>query len=326
MEPTTISEPVVSSEVTRELVTIAARFLATLSERQRERALMDFDVPERHDWHYVPRQRPGVALREMDEAQRCAALALLHVGLSEAGGRAALAIMERENILRRTDPSERYDPLDYAFAVYGDPRQSPWAWSVEGHHLSLHFTLISATKITVTPLFMGVAPFFLHEEGAAHPVLVQERDLAFEIVRALDGQDRELAIIADRSMGDILSGPGREESLRRPAGLPLGRLPDGRRDAVLRLMDTYLGRLRPELAEMERVRLREAGIENLHFAWAGSLAPDRPHYYRLHGPTLLLEYDNSQDQANHIHTVWHDPGLSFGDALRNHYERGHPRA
>ena len=323
----TISEPLVSSEVTRELAAIAADFLDALDEHQREQALMGFDAAERHDWHYVPRQRPGLALREMDEAQRDAALALLHVGLSEAGGRAALAIMERENVLRRTDASEGYDPLDYAFAVYGDPRQPPpWAWSVEGHHLSLHFTLISATEITVTPFFMGVAPLLLHEgEGAAGPVLLDERDLAFEIVRALDTRDRERAIIADRSMGDILAGPGREESLRTPVGLPLGRVSDARRGAVLRLLDIYLGRLRPELAEMERVRLREAGIETLHFAWAGALDPGRPHYYRLHGPTLLLEYDNSQEQANHVHTVWHDPGLSFGDALRDHYERGHRR-
>jgi hypothetical protein len=190
----------------------------------------------------------------------------------------------------------------------------------------LHFTIISETAITVTPLFMGVAPLVLHEAGRERaPVLLQERDLAFEIVHALAREEREQAIIADRSMGDILSGPGREESLRIPTGLSLGRLPDARRETVLRLLDTYLDRLRPELAEMERARLRQAGVESLHFAWAGSLDPSHPHYYRLHGPTLLLEYDNSQEEANHVHTVWHDPGLAFGDTLREHYERGHPR-
>jgi hypothetical protein len=263
----------------------------------------------------------------MDETQRTAAMALLRVGLSEAGARKALAIMDRETILKRTRTSERYDPLDYAFALYGDPRRPPpWAWSVEGHHLSLHFTLISETEMTVTPLFMGVAPLLVHEGGGAwEPVLLGERDLALQIVRGLEGQDREQAIIAERSMGDILTGPGREESLRAPMGLPLGRLADARRDAVLRLIDKYLLRLRKELAEACRARLREAGVENLHFAWAGPLDPGRPHYYRIHGPTLLLEYDNTQEEANHVHTVWHDPGLSFGDALKDHYERGHVR-
>jgi hypothetical protein len=322
-----VSVPVVSSELTRELAATAAGFLASLNERQCGRALMSFDSGERHDWHYVPRQRPGLALREMDERQRTAAMALLHVGLSEAGMRKALAIMDREILLKRTKLSERYDRLDYAFAVYGDPRRPPpWAWSVEGHHLSLHFTLISETEMTVTPFFMGVAPLVVHEgEGASEPVLLGERDLALQIVRGLDGQDREQAIIAGRSMGDILTGPGREESLRVPMGLPLGRLADVWRDGVLRLVDEYLLRLRQELAEVERTRLREAGIENLHFAWAGPLDPGKPHYYRIHGPTLLLEYDNTQEEANHVHTVWHDPGLSFGDALKDHYERAHVR-
>ena len=155
-------------------------------------------------------------------------------------------------------------------------------------------------------------------------MLLRERDLAAQIVRALDAEEREQAIIADRSMGDILSGPGREESLHTTVGLPLGRLTDSRREAVLALVDEYLGRLRLELAGVERARLREAGVENLHFAWAGPLDPGKPHYYRIHGPSLLLEYDNTQKDASHIHTVWHDPGLGFGgDALRDHYDRNH---
>jgi Protein of unknown function (DUF3500) len=176
-------------------------------------------------------------------------------------------------------------------------------------------------------MFMGVAPLLAHEgEGVLDPVLLRERDLAIQIVRALEGEEREQAILADRSMGDILSGPGREESLRTPIGLPLRRLSDARRNAVVALVQEYLVRLRRELADVELARLREAGVENLHFAWAGALDPGQPHYYRIHGPTLLLEYDNTQENANHIHSVWHDPRLSFGgDALRDHYERSHER-
>lgn len=149
---------------------------------------------------------------------------------------------------------------------------------------------------------------------------LHERDLAIQIVRALEGEEREQAILADRSMGNILSGPGREESLRTPIGLPLGRLSDARRNAVVALVKEYLVRLRRELANVEVARMREAGVENLHFAWAGALVPGQPHYYRIHGPTLLLEYDNTQEGANHIHSVWHDPGLSFGRrrAARDH--------
>jgi hypothetical protein len=326
MTSDTIAVPAVARELVRALVATANDFAASLDEDRRRRALMDFGAAERRDWHYVPRRRPGLPLRDMDENQRRAANALLRIGLSDAGGRKALAIMEREKVLKQADPTEHYDPLDYAFSVFGSPGQPPWAWSVEGHHLSLHFTILSETEVTVTPFFMGVAPLLLHQdEGSSDAVLLRERDLAFEIVHALDGQDRKQAIIADRSMGDILSGPGREESLRTPAGLPVARLADARREAVLRLVDEYLGRLRRELACAERLRLCEAGIENLHFAWAGGLDPGLPHYYRLHGPTLLVEYDNSQEQANHVHTVWHDPNLSFGDVLGDHYAHGHRR-
>jgi hypothetical protein len=322
----TFPAPVVSAELVGEMAATATGFVASLNARQCGRALLTFASDDRRDWHYVPRQRHGLPLRDMDEAQRVAALALLRIGLSEAGGRKAIAIMDRENILKRSNPSENYDPLDYAFAVYGDPRMPPpWGWSVEGHHLSLHFTVCTSTEITVTPFFMGVAPLMLHGNGGSgDPLLLKERDLAAQIVRGLDAQEREQAIIADRSMGDILSGPGREESLRTPVGLPLTRLTDARRDAVLALVDEYFGRLRAELADVERARLREAGVGNLRFAWAGPLDPGQPHYYRIHGPSLLLEYDNTQEDANHIHTVWHDPGLSFGgDALRDHYNRSH---
>jgi hypothetical protein len=320
--------PAIAPELTRELAATAAGFVQSLDSEQCRRALLSFDSSERHDWHYVPRQRPGLPLRGMHATQQAAALALLRVGLSESGCRKALSIMDRENILKRSEPSERYDPLDYAFALYGDPRlPPPWAWSVEGHHLSLHFTLVSEAEIAVTPFFMGVAPLLAHEgEGVLDPVLLRERDLAIQIVRALEGEEREQAILADRSMGDILSGPGRAESLRTPIGLPLRRLSDARRNAVVALVQEYLVRLRRELADVELARLREAGVENLHFAWAGALDPGQPHYYRIHGPTLLLEYDNTQENANHIHSVWHDPGLSFGgDALRDHYERRHER-
>lgn len=205
--------PAIAPELVRELAATAAGFIESLNSEQRARALLAFDSEERHDWHYVPRRRPGLALREMDETQRAAALVLLRIALSEAGGSKALAIMHRETILKRSDPSENYDPLDYAFALYGDPRlPPPWAWSVDGHHLSLHFTLVGETEITMTPLFMGVAPLVPYvNEVDLDPVLLGERDLAFQVVRALEGQERERAIIADRAMGDILSGPGREE-------------------------------------------------------------------------------------------------------------------
>jgi hypothetical protein len=143
-------------------------------------------------------------------------------------------------------------------------------------------------------------------------------------VRSLSDPQRARTIIATQSLGDIVTGPGRADSLATPAGLPLADMTGEQRSLAAQLIEAYARNLRSELAEQELGRMREAGLERVHFAWAGPLDPGRAHYYRLHGPTLLIEFDNTQNNANHIHSVWHDPRRDFGqDLLRAHYERGH---
>jgi len=137
---------------------------------------------------------------------------------------------------------------------------------------------------------------------------------------------RARLVIAADSPGDIVSGPGRADSLKAPAGVPLGELGAQPRGLALRLVETYARNMRSDVADEELRRMRDAGTDTVRFAWAGPIDPRRPHYYRLHGPTLLIEYDNSQNNANHIHSVWHDPRNDFGvDLLRAHYQSGHHR-
>jgi hypothetical protein len=136
-----------------------------------------------------------------------------------------------------------------------------------------------------------------------------------------------MALIASKSLGDILSGPGREASLTQPAGLALAAMTTAQRQQAMTLIETYIRNVRPDVAQTELEKLTAAGIDTIHFAWAGSQTPGRPHYYRVHGPTLLIEYDNTQNGANHVHSVWHNPGNSFGrDLLRSHYQEAHPRS
>ncbi|MGH7279193.1 MAG: DUF3500 domain-containing protein, partial [Candidatus Rokuibacteriota bacterium] len=152
-----------------------------------------------------------------------------------------------------------------------------------------------------------------------------EQDLALALARSLGASPR--LVIAPDAPGDIVSGPGRRQSLEAPVGVPLGEMGGEQRAAAMRLLETYAGNMRAAIAEEELRRLREAGVERIRFAWAGPIDPARPHYYRLHGPTLLIEYDNTRNDANHIHSVWHDPRNGFGaDLLRAHYLTGHHHA
>jgi hypothetical protein len=234
------------------------------------------------------------------------------------------------------DP-ETYDPANYVVVVFGHPGiGEPWGWRIEGHHLSLNFTHApgdgegDGESVTVTPTFFGANPATV-ERGpfAGLRVLGAEEDLGRQLMRSLDGARRDRALIRAQAFDDILTGPGREASLRAaaPAGVALGAIEEECRNLAMLIIDQFLGAMKPSIAEAERQRLRDAGLDRIHFAWAGALEPRHPHYYRLHGPTLVIEYDNTQNDANHIHSVWHDPQREFGvDLLRRHYEHASHQA
>jgi hypothetical protein len=305
----------------------ALAFLGALPPEARRRAAFAFGDKERFNWHYVPRAREGVPFKAMPAAARAAAHELMKASLSAAGYGKAVNIVRLEEVLRRLETfGLSRDPENYAFTVFGNPGASaPWGWRVEGHHLSLNFTLVPGQPVAVTPAFLGANPAEVPsgpQQGLR--ALAAEQDLGRALAQSLSEAQRPRAIIAARSLGDIVTGPGRADSLAAPAGLGLADMTGDQRALAARLIEEYARNMRVELAEAELRRMREAGLERIHFAWAGGLEPGRAHYYRLHGPTLLIEYDNTQNDANHIHSVWHDPKRDFGrDLLRAHYERGH---
>jgi hypothetical protein len=304
------------------LATLAKAFLQALDPEQRRQAVFPFENRERLNWHYIPRRRRGIPLKQMDAKQRAAADALLRVALSEVGYRKAMGIMQLEEVLRQLEFfSFLRDQENYAFTFFGDPAATPWGWRVEGHHLSLNFTAISSEFVAVTPAFMGANPAKVPEgPHQGLQVLKQEQALARELVQSLEPAQLDRALIAARSLGDIVTGPGRADNLKAPVGLPLREMSEGRRDLAVRLIEEYIRNMQEGFASVQRRLIQEAGIEGIHFAWAGGLKPGQAHYYRLHGPRLLIEYDNTQNNANHIHSVWRDPVNDFGaDLLQQHY-------
>jgi hypothetical protein len=272
----------------------------------------------------------GLAYREMTPTQRAAAEALLRFGLSEVGYQKAQYIRQLEDVLRQIErlPGRFVrDPEQYAFTVFGDPRGYPWTWRLEGHHLVLYFTVAADGLIAVTPTFFGANPAEVpvghHLQGLR--TLAREQDLGFQLLHSLTAEQRGQAILAAQAPADILTDPRRGETLRETVGLPLHRMSDAQRELAVTLIQEYARNLRDEFAQAQLRRLREAGLDAIHFTWAGALEPGQGHYYRLHGPALLIEYDNTQNNANHIHTVWRDPSNDYGtDYLRAHYANSRP--
>jgi hypothetical protein len=300
----------------------AERFLTSLDDSQRRQVLIAYDSANRLDWHYIPRSRPGLSLGEMRTSQSDAARALFASVLSERGLQLLDGVRLLEGVLREQQGSWR-DPGRYYVSVFGRPGTFPWGWRFEGHHLSLNVALPAAGRIAVTPFFVGAHPATVREgPNRGFRLLGTSEDLARQIMAGLNAQQRQAAIIANRSFGEIVASPQREQDLGGPRGLPLAEMTGEQRNLVEALMDRFLGTLAPDLVAAQKRRVLEQGIAAFRFAWAGSLTPGEAHYFRVHGPATVIEHDNTQNGANHIHTVWRDLAADFGrDALADHYRQ-----
>ena len=310
----------------------ARTFLSTLSARQRTAASFRFDDPERTNWAYVPQRRVGIPLRDMSAEQRTAAFGMLATGLSERGAMLARGVIELEGTLRELEGFPRLprrDPGLYYLALFvGAGDAQPWGWRFEGHHLSVNVTELGPHGQMVAPLFVGANPARVPSgPQKGRRLLAAEEDLAIELVHMLDPRQRARATIAAQTFGDIRTGNDPRVAPMAFAGLPAAEMTTAQQRQLRRLLELYARRMADSSAERQLQRIESAGFGRLHFAWAGAHRPREPHYYRIHGPTVLVEYDNSQGGANHIHTVWRDLENDFGgDLLRRHYARhDHPR-
>ncbi|MDP1964892.1 MAG: DUF3500 domain-containing protein [Reyranella sp.] len=311
-----------TADAAQRIAEAANRFLASLDTAQRLRTLIAFEADNRLDWHYIPRSRSGLSLGEMQPAQAAAARALFATVLNDRGLELLDGVRLLEGVLREQQGSFR-DPARYYVSIFGTPGRFPWGWRFEGHHLSLNVTLPAAGHVAVTPFFAGAHPATVRDgPNRGFRLLGTSEDLARQIMAGLTDAQRQSAIIADRSFGEIVASPQRERDLGRPRGLDLGQMDAAQRALVEALMDRFLGTLAPDLVVAQKKRVMDQGLAAFRFAWAGSLTPGQAHYFRVHGPATVIEHDNTQNGANHIHAVWRDLAADFGrDALADHYRR-----
>ena len=316
---------------TTETTTAATRFLASLNPEQRAKANLKFDDPNRFDWHYIPRpgQRKGLPIKEMTPAQRQAAQALLGTALSAKGLKQSSQIMNDLELVLRGDgpnPASNRDPELYYFTVFGTPGdKAAWGWRVEGHHLSQNFTLVNGNLSAWTPDFYGANPAEVMEGSRKGlRVLAAEEDRGLELLRALDAEQKQAAVLQNNVPNDMITTNARSVNPLSPDGLPAARMTPSQQKLLRQLITEYASRMVDDIATERMRRIDAAGFDKVGFAWIGADALHEPHYYRVQGPTFLIEFDNVQTNANHIHSVWRDFTGDFGDdVLKAHYETAH---
>lgn len=305
----------------------AQAFLAALDDGQRAKATFDLAAEGRDDWHFIPKDaRPGLQLKEMDPAQRHLAYALLGSGLGNDGFVKTTTVMSLEQILREMEKApERRDPEKYYFSIFGKPEAAgTWGWRCEGHHCSVNFTVVEG-RLSGTPNFLGANPGEVRTgPRAGLRVLAEEEEAGRTLVKHLNDDQKSLAILPGDAPADILTEAKRTIEPLTPGGLAAGTMTAEQRSLLRDIISVYLNRARPELAAAEWKQIEDAGFDAVHFVWMGGVERGQPHYYRVQGPTFLLEYDNTQNQANHPHAVWREFKGDFGrDFLGEHLKKDH---
>lgn len=306
----------------------AGEFLSTLTEEQRSTATMAFDEPKRLDWHFIPKaNRKGLQIKDMNAEQRKAAHALLRSGLSELGYDKAVMIMDLESILHELEKKRQggqiRDPERYYFTIFGKPEQSgTWGWSLEGHHLSLNYVVSKGECTSVTPFFFGANPAEVRNDLNVGPkkgtrVLPKREDIAFELLKSLDKDQRRSAVLADKAPSDIRAA-GEAHPPQTPAeGLAASKMNEAQLKLLRDLLSAYTETMPKAVASERWSEIEKAGFEKIHFAWAGADRPGVGHSYRIQGPTFLVELNNTQpdsagNPANHIHSIWRQMSGDFG--------------
>ena len=306
-----------------EMAAGANNLLAALSPEQQAKAKFELKNDERMNWHFIPKARKGLPLKEMTPAQQHLAHALLSSGLSQRGYMKATTIMSLEQILKELEQGKGpvRDPELYFVSIFGQPgAKDPWGWRVEGHHLALNFTILNGKQISVTPSFFGTNPADVKAgPRAGLRLLAQEEDLARKLVQSLTEEQKKIAIYTNTAPNDIITAADRKGRLLKPDGLAMNKMTKAQSELLWDVVQEYVRRYRSDVADKDLERIQQAGLDKVYFAWAGSVELGKGHYYRVQGPTFLIEYDNTQNNANHVHAVWRDLQNDFGeDLLKKH--------
>ena len=312
-------------DLTQKMVDSTNSFLASLSAQQRNNGVYAFDDEERLNWHFIPRDRNGIPFRSMNEPQREAAENLLRTFFSAKGYQRAEAVRGLESVLAEIEVNGRFDrdPELYFITIFGTPGlNNDWALRYEGHHLAYNWTFVRGVGIASSPQFFGSNPAEVKAgENIGTRVLATEEDIARELVNSLNPNQQATAVLEAEVPRDIFTAAEKEISPLENSGISYSELDSQQKRTLISLVEE-LASMQPEVIAQQRMNsIRSAGLDGIKFTWIGGMERGDPHYYRLQGSNFLIEYDNTQNNANHIHLVWRDFAGDFGwDLIRMHYQ------
>lgn len=309
--------------------TKATAFVNSLDETQRKKCVYPFDEITRLEWHYTPTSmngRTGISLKDLSEGSKQQVYDLLKTYLSADGYDKTRKIMDLEYVLKELEPNNTHRiPENYTISVYGEPsRDTIWAWKFTGHHIALNFTTVHG-KLAFAPLFFGTNPGEI-KNGPRKGERIQkaEEDVGFELLNALTPEQREQAIFQAKAYSDIVSTISQEVSPLNTVGIRGKDMTQGQKVILNKLISIYLMAMPQNIAEAQLKKVLADDINKISFGWAGATELGKPHYYRVQGKSFLIEFDNTQNNANHIHAVWRDFNGDYGrDLLKEHYQKAH---
>jgi hypothetical protein len=317
------------SDTAQRMRTAVAAFVKTLDAQQQPQASFAFDADERLNWHFVPRERKGLPIKAMTPAQRTALAALLKTGLSDKGYEKVEHIrsLEHDLIVIEQGKGPVRDADGYFVSVFGTPSaDKPWGWRFEGHHVALNWTIIGGSAIASSPQFFGANPAEVRDgprKGLRS--LAGEEDFARTFITSLDAPQSAEAIVSNEAPRDIITGNKLDITPLDQNGIVWTKLSAGQRQLLTKLIEEHAFGQAASIGHARMDALKKAGLDTIRMAWLGPLDKGAKHYYRIQGPTFLIEYDNTQNNGNHIHAVWRDFKNDFGrDLLAEHYRRDHP--
>jgi hypothetical protein len=316
-----------NAQVTAQMAEAASNWLGSLTPEQKAKATYHYLDGERIFWYYPPLNRHGLPLRDMDASQRQLAYKIMESTLDKAACEKAKLIIEHESVLGPLEKEEGHvtferNPELYYWTVFGEPGgKDLWGWRAEGHHVSLHFSVWDDKVVSMTPFFFGANPAEVRK-GPKQGLRILERreELAFELINSMDSGQRSKVIIHDKAPWDILQYNASRAVVHNEEGLAVGQMNGTQREILLALITEYVNQVRPEVAQGRLDAIKREGTDHFRLVWAGGTDQSRDHYYRIHGGNFIVEFDNIQNGANHIHSVWRDVENDFAqDVLRDHH-------
>ncbi|MGB5481140.1 MAG: DUF3500 domain-containing protein [Eudoraea sp.] len=322
-----------ASVSSQELNLLATEFLNTLDPELKSKTVFALDDEERLNFNFIPIVRKGPTFHDFNDEQKEAAMALLRASLSAEGFRKTKEIIELENVLREIESGKfqmadgsRRDPLNYHFCVFNDPATEQfWGWRFEGHHISFNFVGSKGKIVASTPSFLGSNPAIVLEGNLkGREVLKLESELGFALVNSLSKEQLGKALFSEEAPREIFTTNKQEVTNLDPRGISYSDLNQDQKKAFEKLLLVYLNNYESGFSKSLLDKINASGMDKLSFAWAGSLVPGKGHYYRIQSPVILIEYDNTQNNANHVHTAVRDLTNDFGrDLLKEHYSESH---